>query len=93
MRSSNKGWMVVSEYLGRDPVVFDSLEELLEAARQLGMDPSEWAILGGNNLAARAYSGGAQVIEGIHHDFQRDKWLRNPDWHTIAVWEEGEAEE
>lgn len=95
-----KKWRVVSGYLVSEPVVFDTLRELLDILKSLGVNTDvfqEGEEDGRRVLRSRAYTepGVGLIIEAVHPDFDEEAWLRNPSWETIAeaLGEEEEGEE
>ena len=107
--SKNQGkWVVVSEYLGW-PVAFneDELDTLLDALRDLGVNVDALEVEEERGIYSRAYTnpGIGLVVEAFAgEEWDREQWVRNPSWHTIALWinfsseegveeEEGEEEE
>lgn len=87
-------WLVVSEYFGGGE--FDSLPELLEALKTLGVNTDvlrEGMVDGRRVLRSRAYNDPYRgyTMEALHDDFDYEAWLRNPSLERVAeVMEETE---
>lgn len=88
-----KKWTIVSDYVSRERIEFESKEELLRALEELGWD-TELLEEADGVLRTRVYSDRDRglVIEARDIDFDRRTWIRNPDWLVIAEVQEDEQE-
>lgn len=77
-------WAIVSDYVSRERIEFESKDELLEVLRGLGVN-TDVLYDGDGILRTRAYTQDGRIImEAFHDEFDLDVWLRHPDWLVLA---------